>query len=118
LLIRFRLFSDPFANGWGWVIDDLKINPLIDSVEDRKYNDFTIYPNPGKGLVNFNFESQVNGKQPRYTVINGSGAVVRIGYLSSDTTQVIDISGLPEGFYIIAIYDNFTVRTVKYSLIH
>ena len=33
LLLRFRLYSDPFANGWGWVIEDLKINPLIDAVE-------------------------------------------------------------------------------------
>ena len=33
LLLRFRLFSDPFANGWGWVIEDLKINPLVDAVE-------------------------------------------------------------------------------------
>lgn len=25
ILIRFRLFSDPFARGWGWAIDDLRI---------------------------------------------------------------------------------------------
>jgi hypothetical protein len=25
VVIRFRLFSDPFAAGWGWCIDDLKI---------------------------------------------------------------------------------------------
>ncbi|MEM6297086.1 MAG: T9SS type A sorting domain-containing protein [Bacteroidota bacterium] len=25
ILIRFRLFSDPFAVGWGWAIDDLRI---------------------------------------------------------------------------------------------
>ncbi|MGF1532321.1 MAG: T9SS type A sorting domain-containing protein [Bernardetiaceae bacterium] len=25
VLIRFRLFSDPFARGWGWAIDDLRI---------------------------------------------------------------------------------------------
>ena len=36
LLIRFRLYSDPFANGWGWVIEDLKINPLVDAVEKSK----------------------------------------------------------------------------------
>ncbi len=40
LLLRFRLFSDPFANGWGWGIEDLKINPLIDTVEDvTSYNE-------------------------------------------------------------------------------
>jgi hypothetical protein len=25
VLIRFRLFSDPFGNGWGWAIDNLRI---------------------------------------------------------------------------------------------
>ncbi len=27
LLVRFRLFSDPFANGWGWVLENLKYKP-------------------------------------------------------------------------------------------
>ncbi len=26
IIIRFRLFSDPFANGWGWAIDNLEIS--------------------------------------------------------------------------------------------
>ena len=34
ILVRFRLFSDPFANGWGWVIEDLKIGPLVDAVTE------------------------------------------------------------------------------------
>ena len=25
ILVRFRLFSDPYANGWGWAIDNLRI---------------------------------------------------------------------------------------------
>ncbi len=35
ILIRFRLFSDPFAVGWGWAIDDLRIQvaPELDIPE-------------------------------------------------------------------------------------
>ena len=52
LLIRFRLFSDPFANGWGWVIEDLKINPLVDAVENVNSDiPCNVYPNPGNGLI-------------------------------------------------------------------
>ncbi len=38
MLMRFRLYSDPFANGWGWVIEDLKINPLVDAVEEISFD--------------------------------------------------------------------------------
>ncbi len=27
VLLRFRLFADPGANGWGWIIDNLRIQP-------------------------------------------------------------------------------------------
>jgi len=27
ILLRFRLFADPGVNGWGWVIDNLRIQP-------------------------------------------------------------------------------------------
>ena len=33
MVIRFRLFSDPYANGWGWGIEDFHFGPLIDNVE-------------------------------------------------------------------------------------
>src|SRR5690606_23795683 len=29
VLFRFRLYSDPFANGWGWAIDNLRIQSPV-----------------------------------------------------------------------------------------
>ena len=49
LLVRFRLFSDPFANGWGWVIEDLKINPLVDALPETGKPAITVYPESGDG---------------------------------------------------------------------
>ena len=40
LMVRFRLFSDPYANGWGWVIEDLHIGPLVDKIDDINYQPF------------------------------------------------------------------------------
>ena len=51
LLLRWRLHSDPFANGWGWLIEDLKVNALVDAVEKINYNPVQVYPNPGRGLI-------------------------------------------------------------------
>ena len=51
ILVRFRLFSDPFANGWGWVIEDLKIGPLVDALPELTTRPVVVYPNPGKGFI-------------------------------------------------------------------
>ncbi len=41
VVIRFRLFSDPFAAGWGWSIDNLKIQ--IDDTPPTVLNDHIDY---------------------------------------------------------------------------
>ena len=66
LLIRFRLFSDPYANGWGWVIDDLKINPIVDKVENIYLPELRIFPNPGNGIGKYHYSITV-------TTLNRSG---------------------------------------------
>jgi len=47
VLIRFRLFSDPAAVGWGWAIDNLRIQDTQVAIEDFVDNqDFKVFPNP------------------------------------------------------------------------
>ncbi len=117
LLLRFRLYSDPFANGWGWVIDDLKINPLIDAVDDQFFKQLTIYPNPGAGVIRINTSGTINqsGKPIKYKVFSMAGIPVSDGLISGDNESIIDISGSPEGLYIIVLYTDQGIRTSKYS---
>lgn len=50
VFVRFRLFSDPFANAWGWAIDNLRIQDDLTSVNDFVFEDhFSVYPNPVMG---------------------------------------------------------------------
>jgi hypothetical protein len=120
LILRFRLFSDPFANGWGWVIEDLKINPLINAVE-TVYSDksIVVYPNPGQGLLRIRSDSvgAGSGKPIRYTVYTASGFSVQDGYLTGETENTIDISDHPSGLYIIMLNVDGRIITVKYSLL-
>ena len=60
--IRFRLFSDPYAHGWGWMIDNLKIqdigtsvNPVILSAGEVSY-----FPNPATDRLNLHVHGQKN----------------------------------------------------------
>ncbi len=119
IMVRFRLYSDPFANGWGWVIEDLKISPLIDAVEKVSNSPLLIYPNPGKGLIKLNTNSigYENGKQLKYSVFNSTGICIKSDWLAGSSESLIDISGNPNGFYILILYSDVGVKTIKYSLI-
>ena len=115
LLLRFRLYSDPFANGWGWVIEDLKINPLIDVVEKINNDPVNVYPNPGKGLIKIT--GGENAKPLHYSIFNVAGICLLNSKLSGSSGTLVDISGFPAGMYIIVLYTDNGIKTFKYSLI-
>jgi hypothetical protein len=119
ILIRFRLYSDPFANGWGWVIEDLKINPLVDAVEKVINEPVKIYPNPGNGIIkiNTNVSGTANTKPVHYSVFNSVGVCVINDRILEDSENLIDISGCSNGIYIITLHLDVGIKTILYSLI-
>jgi hypothetical protein len=117
LLIRFRLFSDPYANGWGWVIQDLKLNALIDASEKREVPKLSAYPNPGNGVINLYAPATLSGNKTfSYSVYNSSGVSI-VKHRQSDGSGQIDISSCPSGVYIIVIHLDNQIKTFRYNLI-
>lgn len=117
LLIRFRLYSDPYANGWGWAIDDLKINPLVDQVEEISTLGIKVFPNPGNGLVNIIFQGTEDLKPVRINVYNYTGRCIIQEKTFNDERIMLDISGNPPGLYLIVINNGHSTKTIKYNLI-
>ena len=118
LMVRFRLFSDPFANGWGWVIENLKINPLVDAVNDITTSQTVIYPNPGRGFINISSDNSAgSGKQVRYSVYNSAGICIIMNKLLDPGDTSIDITGYPPGMYIILLFRDDGIQRIKYSLV-
>ncbi len=117
LLIRFRLYSDPYAHGWGWVIDDLQINPLVDPVEKISSDLVKVYPNPGNGLITIYTGDIGNSKPIRFSIYNSAGLCIINNISVHDPETIIDISNYPSGLYIIVINKEDGIKTVKYSLI-
>ncbi len=113
LLIRFRLYSDPYANGWGWVILDLSINALINSADKTDNEAISLYPNPGNGFI------QINGidvaRPFRYSVMNSTGTALINSRLSVNS-NMIDISSYPSGLYFIVINLDGKILTKRYVL--
>lgn len=119
ILLRFRLYSDPFANGWGWVIEDLKISPLIDAVLEIKNHPLIAYPNPGNGIIKIitDVPGLDNYKQLHYSVFNSAGICLVNTRTPGSSETLVDISQYPAGIYIIVLYLDDGIKTIKYSLI-
>ncbi len=119
MLLRFRLYSDPFANGWGWVVEDLKINPFVDLTTEIINNPVRIYPNPGKGLIKLSTGISGTGiyKPLHYSVFSMTGVCLINSTTSASSETLVDISDYPSGLYIIVLYLDEGAKTIKYSLI-
>jgi len=119
LLLRFRLYSDPYANGWGWVIEDLKINFLVDVVEKISYEPVKVYPNPGNGLIKISSDRTgfEISKPLLYKIFNSAGFCIKNDHTSGGSETLVDISGYPTGIYFIVLYCDDGIKTIKYSLI-
>lgn len=117
VLVRFRLFSDPYAHGWGWAIDDLKIGPLVDKVEETFQDNFSLFPNPGKGLINLKVPCENGNNSYRLSIYSISGQCIVKDRLYRDDQITLNISDCNSGLYIIIIRSGSVTRTMKYSLI-
>jgi hypothetical protein len=119
MLLRFRLHSDALANGWGWVIEDLNINPLIDAVPEVNNNHtIVVYPNPGTGLIKISTNQGMDNNKPlRYSIYNAAGICMINAMTSGSSETLVDISSYPAGMYIIVLYMDDGTKTFKYGLI-
>jgi hypothetical protein len=107
--LRFRLFSDPAAHGWGWAIDNLRIqdNTVTSlAAEVQKTGGLSVYPNPseGKFTVQARFQKPTAGLQ--ILVRNNLGQVVLRQALAgapSEVKQAIDLSSLSAGMYMVSV---------------
>ncbi|MCU0460678.1 MAG: T9SS type A sorting domain-containing protein [Bacteroidales bacterium] len=117
MIVRFRLFSDPYANGWGWGIEDLYIGPRINSVNEITITPASIYPNPGNGRFMIRKLDNIINKPLRYSIFNTTGTLIVSNYTNGSIEANIDISGYPSGLYLIVLYHQNGIQTLKYYLI-
>lgn len=105
--IRFRLYSDELAKGWGWAIDNLRIQSLITGLKNVLDNqDIRIYPNPSSGVITINANFREPVENGRITIMNLMGKTIFSKPITSRQTSVneeIDMSGAPDGIYLVSI---------------
>lgn len=104
VLIRFRLFADALAHGWGWAIDDLSIQGPVTGLEEPLSKTFKVYPVPAS--ADLFLEMQVDTDEP--VAIQLSDLQGRILYeersreISNGMLRAtIDITSFKEGLYFL-----------------
>jgi hypothetical protein len=108
IMIRFRLFSDPYYAGWGWAIDNLEIHPLVQSVPGYAIipEGVEVYPNPSTGMVNVGVQLKQEVEEMEFTLFDMVGKeVLRETYRPEGLSfsQYFDLNGLPNGVYLLRL---------------
>ena len=108
VLIRFRMFADEAAAGWGWAIDNLQIQgEIVAAVEDFlvSTDEFKIFPNPSfNGIYTISATFKKQPTEIRLTVVDMLGKVImssKISGSSLEFNQRLDLSNQPPGFYFV-----------------
>lgn len=107
VLVRFRLFSDPYSYGWGWVIDNLKIQEGASNISAiLSSGEVLLYPNPASGILNIDIHSQ--NKIGSFVVkaynVSGSETFNRQFTMSAtDFHGTIDVSNFAQGLYLFTL---------------
>ncbi|MFM7430194.1 MAG: T9SS type A sorting domain-containing protein, partial [Flammeovirgaceae bacterium] len=118
VLIRFRLFSDPAAAGWGWAIDNLNIQTPITGFERTLAEaSFTIYPNPSAGskLVLKLETPNDNLIKVHFLTANGSAQQeLSIQPVNKQIEQEVNVGDWSDGFYIVKAEVGGAIVTRKF----
>lgn len=110
VVFRFRLFSDPYANGWGWAIDNLSIQaPVTAGLYKLLPNSTVVYPNPSNGI--FTIEGNLTNmvEKLEFEIINIFGQKIKsvvLNQAEGKFSEKINLENSKSGIYLIIIKEN------------
>jgi hypothetical protein len=110
ILIRFRLYSDPYAHGWGWAIDNLVIQaPVAVSRPVLSPGNIMVYPNPFSGSFNIHVHPDEATHLLEFEVFNMHGQRIRTLRYTNVTGQLtseVVIENRIRGMYLLMVKEN------------
>jgi len=109
ILIRFRLFSDPYANGWGWIIDNLRIQNYVAArqVKNIPPGEFRIYPNPTDSEVTIELRTHEQYTNVYLHVYNIFGELIACDLVEEDHygfRKNLNLENSPPGVYMVQVF--------------
>ena len=124
VLIRFRLASDRSINGWGWAIDNLKIQQINTySNNIIADNQVSVYPNPFKNSFTIKTDNPLSTETSKIdlfiTDISGKTILHKTGMETFNSSELnIDLTDKSPGLYLVNIRNSngsvITNKIIKY----
>jgi hypothetical protein len=112
VLVRFRLFSDPFAYGWGWAIDNLKIQTAkVSSTTIADSRPLIIYPNPVTDHVIY-FKSNNKNDKINVNIMDLAGRKL-LQFSDFDMSGTLQLPNSLKGFYFISVENSGEIDYYK-----
>ncbi len=114
IYIRFRLYSDNKNSGWGWVIDNLRVQDIVLAAEDFVYETdlIQIYPNPTQDKFSLIMDGVTTPGQIK--IYNMIGQYCKE---LDPMDRVHDVSDLQSGVFLVRITNNdgtsHTLRLIR-----
>ncbi|GAB3770812.1 hypothetical protein GCM10028818_08790 [Spirosoma horti] len=125
ILVRFRLLADQLSHGWGWAIDNLRIQappaPLVLANEPTTNGTLQIYPNPvTNGIVQLKADLTTSVTSVQLSIAGPGGQLLRqqtVPVKNKAINQQLDLSQLPSGLYFLhlAVGDSILTRKIVLS---
>jgi len=107
VLVRFRLYSDPFGWGWGWCIDNLLIGDNVDvATVPLSPGDLRLYPNPVHDQMQLELDLEKPADSGNIVVYNYLGQRMynrQVYPVDGRLTEQRDFSAYPPGMYLVNI---------------
>lgn len=121
ILIRFRLFSDPYAHGWGWAIDNLRIqNPTPVQQPVLSPGNISVYPNPFDKKLHVEISPKEMVSNIQIDVFNLYGQKIKTLQYNKETGRIIseiNLNDVSNGMYLITVSENgaqiFAKKVIK-----
>lgn len=121
ILVQFRLFSDPYAHGWGWAIDNLRIQrPVSTPVTLLSPGNIMVYPNPFNDIVTVSVSTNNKVGNISIEVFNLYGQKIKSVHgknVFGEFPQNLDLSDFANGMYLLTVIENgkrvFSKKIIK-----
>lgn len=120
IFLRFRLQSDPFVEGWGWVIDNLNIQQNPTSAENANLEAVAIaaFPNPSSDVVHLQYklEEKQAVKITLHSIAGRRLATLENGEFKAAGAyqKEFDVRNLASGVYLFRFEIGGAVKTIKW----
>lgn len=108
VIVRFRLFSDQWVRGWGWAIDNVRLQTPVPkplAVENIPTKTLTVSPNPTSDYLDVAFPL-TKPQTVEFEIFQTAGGKVlqqKVESTSNAFTHRIDVRTLHPGTYILKI---------------